>query len=82
MECSKFCRAVCCHIVRLHKVQVGVHLLDLTALIRPHWHWHPSNAIEHVVDNCFDRGDGEVGERCENVVEPVRLGLDAGDVGK
>jgi hypothetical protein len=35
---------------------------------------------ELLVDNCFDRGDSEAGERCENVVEPVRL--DAGDVGE
>jgi hypothetical protein len=35
---------------------------------------------ELLVDNCFERGDGEAGERCENVDEPVRL--DAGDVGE
>ena len=35
---------------------------------------------ELLVDSCFDRGDGEAGERWENVVEPVRL--DAGDVGE
>ena len=35
---------------------------------------------EPLVDNCFERGDGEAGERCENIDEPVRL--DAGDVGE
>ena len=35
---------------------------------------------ELLVDNCFERGDGEAGERCENVDETVRL--DAGDVGE
>ena len=35
---------------------------------------------ELLVDNWFERGDGEAGERCENIDEPVRL--DAGDVGE
>ena len=34
---------------------------------------------ELLVDNCFDKGDGEAGARYEKVEEPVRL--DAGDVG-
>ena len=34
---------------------------------------------EPLFDNCFERGDSEAGEQCENVDEPVRL--DAGDVG-
>ena len=35
---------------------------------------------ELLADNCFDRGDGEAGERYESVDEPVRL--DSGDVGE
>ena len=35
---------------------------------------------ELLVDNCFERGDGEAGERCENLDEPVLL--DEGDVGE
>ena len=35
---------------------------------------------ELLVDNCFERGDGEAGGRCENADEPMRL--DAGNLGE
>ncbi len=72
--------AVCRRIVHLRMVQVGV----TTAAAPNSSNLAPLVPIEYyracappedklLVDNCFDRGDSEDGERCEIVVEPVRF---------